>query len=419
MSLNIETRADGRKVCPVDHHSVEFGQSYRELQKEIREAGPVVWSDNHGGFWFVTDYESVRKALLDSETFTLDPVADARDSEGPRDFGPVIPQPDELKASWGTPGLFFFVEGERHNTPKSVLSPPFSKRRLAAKAEMIKSHVDRELDRVLPRGEFDVVHDLAMPVVAGVVSELLGLDLEDPSAVFRALPSATPSPERAMSLSEALAYVGEVVRARKEEPRDDLISLMLQANGGQFSLEEVEGMCMQMLFGALENPQALLAHCIVHLEGRPEMRGQLRADPNQISEFVLEGLRYFNATVTVARTAARDTELGGTQIRKGDRVLLSISAANADPAKYDHPDEFDHERPGRPAQHLGLGGGTHTCLGQHLSIAMVESLLQGLLERVEEYSFDHDQVIGNPDKSQNDLFQRAWMRVDALRTPGE
>lgn len=146
MSISISTSADGRKMCPVDHHSVEFAQGYREIQDQIREAGAVVWSDHHGGFWFVTDYESVREALLDHETFTMNPV------DGAHEFGPLIPQPEESRAMADTPGLFFFVDGDRHDIPKAVLGPPLSQRRLEKKAEMTRTHVDRELDRVLPRG---------------------------------------------------------------------------------------------------------------------------------------------------------------------------------------------------------------------------------------------------------------------------
>lgn len=411
MSIDIETRADGRKVCPFDHHGVEFGQNYREMQREVREAGPVVWSDRHGGFWVATDYETVRKALLDHETFTQNPV------EGTHDFGPLIPQPEELRAMHKTPGLFFFGDGESHDVPRAVLNQPFSKRRIAAKAEMIEAHVDRVLDGALPLGEFDVVKDLAMPVVAGVTSELLGLELKDPSSLFWALPSAVPSDGGDMSLPEALAYVGEVVRARKKEPRDDLISLMAQADGGRFSVEEVQGMCMQILFGALENPQSMIGHCVLYLADNPETRARLRDDPSKMSDFYSEALRYFNSTVTVSRTVARDNELGGMQLRKGDRIVLSHSAANADPAKYERPDEFDFERPGLQPQHLALGAGTHTCLGQHLVKAIVEPLLLEFLERVEDYSIDPEKVVRNSDKASTDHFERLTMRVTALRTP--
>lgn len=419
MSISVETAADGRKVCPVDHHSVEFGQNYREIQDQIREVGPAVWSDQHGGFWFVTDFESVRAALLDHETFTVDPV------KGFHEFGLVIPKIEAATALAETPGFFFFVDGEHHDIPKALLSPPLSKRRLAKQADMIHTHVNRELDRVLPRGEFDVVHDLGTPAVAAVCSELLGLDLEDPSASFSLLPgppgqsgradNEDRSEQDAMSLPEALVYVGKIVQARKDEPRDDLISLMVRANDCQFSVEEVSAMCLQILFGALENPQALLGHCMAYLEDRPELRAQLRANPSLIPSFIEEAIRYFPAGMTTSRTATRDVVLGGMQIRRGDRVLLSQSAANMDPAKYTRPHEFDFERPAPETQHLALGAGVHTCLGQHLVRAVVESLLKGLLDRIEEYSFDPDKLVGNVDKASNDLFEKAWLRVIELR----
>ena len=408
---------DGRKVCPIDHYSVEYGERYREINAEIREAGPVVWSDKHGGFWFVADYQSCRQVLQDSEAFTLDLV------EGAREFGPILPMPREFREMAETPGMLF-VEGERHDVPRAALSGPFSKRRIAAKADMIRSHVDRVLDEFLPRGEFDIVHDVAMQFVAGVTNELIGLELEDPASIFRAMQGPSNyvpleheegSEQVVMSTQEALAYVGEVVRARREEPRDDMISILLQANGGQFSDEEVEGMVLQVIFGALENPQTLIGHCMVYLEDRPDLRAQLRANPSQISDFVLEALRNLNPAMTGVRTAARDVELGGMQIRKGDRVVLSLAAANADPAMFDSPDEFDFERGLSQHQHIAFGAGIHHCLGSHLVEAMVPAVVQGLLERIEDYSFD--KVVRNTEKAMNDMFDRAWMRVTALRAP--
>ncbi|WP_461175278.1 cytochrome P450 (plasmid) [Arthrobacter sp. Z1-9] len=415
--MRIETRADGRKVCPFDHHTAEYGQNYREINKQLRAEGPV-WTENYGGFWVVTDYDTTQAVMLDPETFTMNPV------DGASQFGPMIPQPEGIREMGETPGMFFFVDGERHDAPRAALARPFSKRRVAAKSDMIMSHVDGVLDRFLPKGEFDIVHDVSMSIVAGVVTTMVGLELQDPAAIFRALVGPTEltrdtsatgdSDHVVMSLPEALEYVDEVVQARKKDPRDDVISILLQ--DGQFSDAEVQGIVMQILMAALENPQSLTAHTMLYLAARPELREQLRTNPDQIPDFLVEGMRNFNPATTTARTATRDVDLAGIRISKGDRLLLHIAAANADPAKFDNPDEFDPER--RGYQHLSFGAGVHNCLGSHVVMAVVAATVQRLLERVEEYSFTEDDVARNVDRSSNDMFETARMRIVALREHG-
>ena len=115
--VEIIERPDGRKVCPYDHHSSEFALTYSDMYKDLRNAGPVLWTDSHGGFWVVTEYELIRKVLMDPQTFTQEPV------DGVKECGPLIPTPDEIRGMASAPGLFFFVDGPRHDTPRAALGP--------------------------------------------------------------------------------------------------------------------------------------------------------------------------------------------------------------------------------------------------------------------------------------------------------
>lgn len=413
--MTIESRTDGQATCPFDHHSPEFAQQYRDVHRELREEGSMVWNDAYGGFWVATDFDTIRSVLTDPMTFTMEFVDDNKEG------GPVIPTSEEMAGMSAAPGLFFFVDGERHDTPRAALARPYSKRRVASMADTIRARVNGVLDQVLPLGEFDLVDDFAMEVVAEVVAGHLGFGLEDAAPIFRAFPSAATlghevETKATMSFPEAVAYIGEIVRARRAEPQDDVISGLLQFNDGQFSDDDVAGMCMQVMFGSLENPQALLAHCMILLAEREDLRTLLRAQPERITDFVTESLRYFNVTMGVARTARLDTELGGVSIKRGDRIFMPLPAGNSDPSAFDHPDVFDIDR--GPVQNLALGAGTHTCLGQFLNQALVGEMVRALLERVESYTIDPERVIRNADKSANDNFVKAPMRVDALRTAG-
>ncbi|GAA4558700.1 cytochrome P450 [Pseudonocardia xishanensis] len=416
MSLEIAANADGRLVCPFDHHSREYAEGHREMFEDLRKAGPVVWSDAYGGFWIATDYVHVREVLKDSETFTVETI------DGAREGGTLIPAPRGAAFLAPDTTLFNFFDGQRHDTARAALNPHFSRRRVAELAPLIKATVDRVLDRVLKQGEFDIVYDLAAPITAGIVNDHMGFGLEDPAPFFRAVFSLKRADE-AMSgagndpvvttYKEGWAYLGEVVRARRTEPRDDVISALAQAKDGTFTDDEIQGMCMNVIFGAADTTAAFTAHTLTFLADRPDQQAELRADPSKIPAFIREGLRYFNVAMGVARTARRDVDLGGTKIRKGDRIFALIPSANLDPALYDNPGEFDMARPA--SQHLGFGGGIHSCLGASLAQAIVAADIRGVLERVEAYSIDPENLVRNSDLSFISLFLKAPMRINGMQ----
>jgi cytochrome P450 len=416
VSLEIAADADGRLVCPFDHHSLEYAQQHREMVKDMREAGPVVWSEAYGGFWIATDYRHVREVLQDAETFTVEAV------DGKPEYGTLIPAPRGAAMMDPDTTLFNFFDGERHDTVRAALNPHFSRRRVAELAPMIKATVDRVLDRVLEQREFDIVYDLAAPITAGIVNEHLGLGLDDPAPFFRAVFALKRTDEArdpaskdpvVTNYKEGYAYLGEVVRARRAEPRDDVISALVQANDGQFTDDDIQGMCMNVIFGAADTTAAFTAHSLTFLADRPDLQAEMRADPKKIPAFIREGLRHFNVAMGLARTATRDVELGGAQIRRGDRIFTPVPSANLDPALYDNPEEFDLARPA--SQHMAFGNGIHSCLGASLAQAMVAADIRGVLERVEAYSIDSDGLVRNTDQSFISLFVKAPMRIDALR----
>lgn len=405
---------DGRKVCPFDHHSAEYAVDHREIFGELRAAGPVVWSNAYGGFWIANDYDHARDVLQDAEIFTIEAV----DSE--TEGGSLIPTPE--KAAWLSPGstLFNFFDGPRHDAVRSALNPHFSRRRVKAMDDAIAAKVNRVLDEVLPLGEFDIIYDLAAPIVAGIVSDHMGFDLDDPAPIFRAMSdqshdkktSAAEAEHGIVTFKDGWIYIGEVARARRVEPRDDVISALV-ADDGQFSDHDIQGMCVNIIFGAADTAAALTAHSLTFLADRPDLWARLREEPKRIAAFIREGLRYFNVAMGVARTAKRDVELGGMQIRRGDRVFALLPSANLDPARYDNPDKLDIDRGAVP--HLGFGFGDHTCLGAVLAQALVAAVIEALLERVEAFSIDTDKLVRNSDKSFINLFESAPMRIEALR----
>jgi cytochrome P450 len=408
--MEAETREDGRKVCPFDHHSPEYGTSYAEIYGQLRDAGPIVWSDSYDGFWIATDYEHIRKVLMDP-AFSVEPFDNMKKG------GIHIPTPERAqRRPRFVPGE---ADGETHDGARAALNPHFSRRRVAQMDDLIREKVDAAFDAAIALGEFDIVYDLASPVVAGVVNEHLGLELDDPASFFRACfamtggsPTADNSEGLISTFDAAWAYIGKMVQSRRASPREDVISYLLQSSAPQFSDEQVQSMTLNVILGAADTTSALAAHTIILLAGKLELRDSLRQDPAGMPPFIEESLRYFNVSMGVARTALRDTELGGVSIRTGDRIFAPLPAANLDPAKYGHPDEFDLER--GAAQQIGMGVGSHFCLGAWLAKALVTAIIQGLLRRVREYEIED--VVPNGDKANINNFVRARMRI--ISVPG-
>jgi cytochrome P450 len=412
--VKIEIREDGRKTCPFDHHSLDYAESYPDIYRQLREAGSIVWSDSYGGFWIATNYEYIRKVLMDPAAFSVEPFDNMKKG------GIHIPTPERAqRRPRFVPGE---ADGATHDNARSALNPHFSRRRVEKMRDLIGSRVDHAFERVIPMGEFDIVYDLASPIVAGIVNDHMGLELDDPAAFFRACfamtggsPTADNSERLISTFAEAWDYLGKMVKSRREDPREDVISSLLQSSAPKFTDEQVQSMILNVILGAADTTSALAAHTIILLADEPELRERLRLEPDTTPALIEECLRFFNVSMGIARTALREVELDGMIIRPGDRILAPLPAANLDPAKYDHAQEFDLKR--GAAQQIGMGVGSHFCLGSWLAKALVAAIVQALLSRVAEYRVND--IVPNNDKANINNFVRARMRIVSIRNVAE
>jgi cytochrome P450 len=408
--VEIETRSVGVKSCHFDHHSPEYAAAYPQIYAEMRAAGPVLWSDKYGGFWIATHYEHIRKVLMDPDLFSVELFDDM--TKG----GIHIPTLERARhRPVFMPGE---TDGETHDAARAALNPHFSRRRVAQMSGVIDGYVQETFDRVLPLGEFDMIYDLASPIVAGVVSEHLGLELADPASFFRACfemaAAALNTREGTIStFDEAWDYLGEVVRARRAAPRDDVVSALIGSGSPEFTDHQVKSMTMNVILGAADTASALTAHLVRTIAADAGLGERLRSDPARIPTAVDEGLRFFGVSMGVARTAMRDTTVGSVEIRKGERILLPLPAANLDPSKYDHPDVFDIDR--GSAQQVGMGVGSHFCLGAWLAKALVAAVVGELLGRLASYRVIEERTVPNRDKANINSYQSIVIRVLALR----
>jgi cytochrome P450 len=379
----------GQVTCPFDHHRPEFRWTYRDDLARVRDAGPIVWSESHGGFWVCSSYPVVRRIAMDSEAFTVAPGPD-------RTGGLRIP------TSPGTKTRPLFVPGEadgaEHDMYRLALNPHFSKARVQELAPMIDRHVTAVVDRCIARRRFDAVDDMIMPILAGIACEHLGLDVPDPVRLFKHMHQMIGSTaatgarfeEVRAQFWDSWSELSGQVKARRAEPRADVISALVTMTDPTFTDEQVEMMVLNVILGSSHTTASLLGQIVVHLADDEVLRERLRSNPELLPKAVDEFLRLKAVSIGVARTVTRDIEVEGVQLHRGDRVLMLFAGANHDPAKYADPTSFDLER--GSAQHLAMGVGSHFCLGAWLAKAIVARTLRELLARVQRLDVDEEHV---------------------------
>jgi cytochrome P450 len=190
------------------------------------------------------------------------------------------------------------------------------------------------------------------------------------------------------SAEALLHYFLDLVERRKAEPVDDLTSNLLAATteaGTPLELRDVVGNLVLMLLAGIDTTWSAIGSALWHLAQHPEQRRQLRERPELWPQAIEELLRAY-APVTMARVALDDTEIAGCPVAKGERVWMSFSAANRDPAAFPDPDVVDFER--EINRHVAFGSGIHRCAGSNLARMELRVALQVFLERYPEFSLD-------------------------------
>ncbi len=380
--------ADERITCPFDHNDPNFRHDFRSTFAELRATAPIVWSESHGGYWVASTYDVVREIARDSETFTVAPGPD-------RTGGLRIPTSPGLK----TRPLFVpgETDGEEHDDYRLALNPHFSRARVAELQPLIDRHVGAAFDRVLASGApVDVVRELVEPILSGVASEHLGLELDDPPTFFRTMHRMISTSGGAdfehtkRTFESSWSVLEGVVGDRRSDPRDDVISALLANEAPAFTDEQVEMMVLNVILGAFHTTSSLMTQVLIHLEDDVELRELLRSNPDDVPKAIDEFLRLKAVAIAIARTATRDIEIGGVHIAQGDRVLIALASANHDPDRYADPTTFDLVRGSR--QHLGMGVGTHFCLGAWLATSMIAPTVRTMLDRIDHFHFDLDRL---------------------------
>jgi cytochrome P450 len=375
--------------CPVlefDHHS-EYVSEHRPEVLEMVRQHPVFFTESHGGYWVVAGYDVARQVLRDTEHFSS---LKHDDGSG----GVTVP------TAIGPRFLPAEIDGDYHMRLKRILTANFDRKSVERLRPLIEASVTSALDAIIAKGEFDVVHDLADVVPAGVTVRMLGFTEDQRVPFVKAvqdavaaipkvgMPEGGPTPEMlaaAESFQTAIDMIDTLVSQRRQKPEDDLVSALVAPQHG-LNDEEVRWMTFTLILGGAENPAALIANTLLRISQDSGLRARLMEQPDLIPKVVDELLREITPGMSLGRNVIKDVEVGGQVLRAEDRVIIWLPAANHDPAVFDHPDEFDIDRAKCP--HIAFGVGPHSCPGSWFARMEIELVLRQVLERMPDFVID-------------------------------
>ncbi|MCB1250094.1 MAG: cytochrome P450 [Acidimicrobiales bacterium] len=360
---------------------------YADVLARLRAEAPVFAYTP--GSWTVARYDDVRAVSRDPETFCS---------------GQGVLMLDPVRDGATLPGSILHMDPPVHAEWRKVASRWFTPRAVAQLSERVHARTVEVLDRVEPGSEVDFVDAVAAPIPVLVIAELLGVGDADEQD-FRRWSDAciegaeddtdheAEGLEKMAAVGELMAFLGEHVSARRAEPGDDLLSLLVTAEveGRALTDDEVVMYCLSILVAGNETTRHLLSGAAAALYEHPDQRALLRRDADAMDGAVEECLRWVTPIQLFCRTATTDARIGDVDIPAGDRVVLLYASANRDEAAFgDDADRFDVTRPPNPA-HLAFGFGEHLCLGASLARLEGRIVLRQLLDRFGAY-----EVTGEP-----------------------
>jgi cytochrome P450 len=348
------------------------------LYAGLRQGGASVVPMDQLGFTMVLDFEGVKRTLSDAEAFSSD-------------LTPVRGQTFEWLP---------FLDPPRHTQLRALVSRAFTSRSIAALEGRIRELSATLADQLLaaPAGEVDLTADFAQRLPMLVIADLIGLPHED----WRKLAdwsqtivnlgntvsgdgAAEAEQAAAVAQEEATAYFEAHAAERRQRPREDLLTRLVQAeiDGQGLTERELFHFFELLLVAGSETTTNLISNAIICLAEHPAELARLRAAPELLPSAIEEVLRYRTPVQAMFRVTRRELELGGCRIPAGRFVLPMIGAANRDAAQFAEPDRFDIGR--APNPHLAFGHGIHFCLGAQLARLEGKIALTDLLARMQTF----------------------------------
>ena len=366
-----------------------------EMFDRLRQEDPVTWHDYPGaqGFWNVVQHQDLVAVNRDTATFSSEVG------------GISIMTPDELggNANGSDPRglMMLYMDPPKHTRYRRLVNKGFTPRMIGLLEQYLRHRAILIVDNIIERGECDFVVDLASELPLQAIAEIMGVPQEDRKLLFKwsnAMigiddPEYNDAGEGMQATAELYAYSNELSKQRRTDPRDDIVTKLINAEIEGDSLSELEfDMFMVLLTVAgNETTRNTTSWGMWALMQNPGQYQALRENPEEKLDLAIEEiLRWATPVYHFRRTATADTEIHGQEIKAGDKVVMWHTSADRDETVFEDPYRFDIER-ANAGEHIAFGGGgQHFCLGANLARMELKLIFQEILERIPDMQLAGD-----------------------------
>jgi cholest-4-en-3-one 26-monooxygenase len=351
-----------------------------ETFRALRADDPVSHHDHptwKRGYWVVARHADVQRVSRDSATFSNAPH-------------PFIDAEIEEDGDGGMSDLLISQDPPIHTKLRKLINKGFTPRRVAQLEDRVRARVDGIVDGLAQTDACDLVNDIALWLPLHVIADLVGVPEEDRAQVFRwteltfGFDESVTSEARAEAATAMFMYADGLCEQRRNEPRDDLLSVLITAeiDGESLTQMQIDLFFMLLQNAGSETTRNLITTGMLVLLERPDQLRLLRDDLSLVPVAVEELLRWVSPVMQFTRRATKDTEIAGREISAGERVVLVYPSANRDERAFAEPDRLDVTR--SPNDHVAFGaGGPHFCLGANLARFEARIMFEALLTRFE------------------------------------
>jgi cholest-4-en-3-one 26-monooxygenase len=350
---------------------VFFGREPHDAFAWMRANAPVYY-DEPNDLWGVASYAAVKAASVDTESFS--------NAGGIRPKFPPIP-------------MMIDFDAPEHVRRRRLVSEGFTPKRVRAMEAKLRMVCDALIDEVCEEGRCDFVRDIAAPLPIIMIGDMLGVAPDDRDDLLRwsddmLKGQGSPDPDAMINATNAFVQYSEYIHPvlddrRTSGNRDDLVGVLCHAavDGDSLDDDSLVHETLLILIGGDETTRHVISGGVEELLAHPDQVARLSDDPAGLMPGAVEEmLRWVSPIKNMARTATRDVELAGAQIKAGQELLLLYPSANRDEAVFENPDTFDITR--SPNPHMAFGFGAHFCLGNQLARLELRVMVERVLARL-------------------------------------
>tara|TARA_B100000530_G_scaffold7448_1_gene6186 strand:- start:358 stop:1596 length:1239 start_codon:yes stop_codon:yes gene_type:complete len=375
------------QICELDKWETFINGQPFDLFKRLRKEAPIYWHeeslDFEPGFWALTKHEDIVRVSKDPLTFSS-AVGGHLMSMG----DPEVVDPTAVAAIVGN---MIGMDPPDHQIYRKMVAPSFTPKAIKALEVDMRAKIRELLENVEDKGEFNFVTEISEQLPLWVLCEMMGIPESERPKIRDLVNNLTDAsiqqdPNNSFQIwvnyMELFKMGRDMIEERRQNPTDDLMSVVANTKieGGELPPELLDGFFLLMVIAGNETTRNTLTGGLMALTENPEERDKLLKDPSLISNATDEMLRWVTSVIYFRRTATKDTNIRGQDIKAGDKVVMWYGSANRDEDVFTDGDLFKVDRV-NAKKHLAFGAGEHLCLGNRLGHMQIRILFEELLSR--------------------------------------